>query len=61
VSQEIAPGRDTGATRRTLLQGSPDALPESFGISPDGSRIVVAVAQTRSELMMISGLPGVTR
>jgi Tol biopolymer transport system component len=61
VSQEIAPGRDTTGTRRTLLQGSTDALPESFAISPDGSRLVVAVMQTRSELLLVSGLPGVTR
>ena len=61
ASQEIAPGRDTRATRRVLIEGSPDALPESFAISPDGSRIVVSVTQTRSELLMVSGLAGVTR
>ena len=61
VSQEIAHGRDTRATRRVLIEGSPDAIPESFAISPDGSRIVVSVTQTRSELLMVSGLAGVTR
>ena len=61
VAQQVAPGRDTRGTRRVLLEGGPDAGPESFAISPDGTRLVVSVNQTRSELLLVSGLPGVTR
>jgi serine/threonine protein kinase len=61
VAQEIAPGRDTSASRRTLLQGTPDSAPESFAISPDRTRLLVSVDQSRSDLLLIDGLRGVTR
>jgi serine/threonine protein kinase/dipeptidyl aminopeptidase/acylaminoacyl peptidase len=59
VAQEIAPGRDTRAARRRLFAGTPDALPESFGISPDGSRLVVSALENRSDLLLVEGLPGI--
>jgi Tol biopolymer transport system component len=61
VAQEIVPGRDNAATRRTLLTGSADEILESFGISPDGRHLVVAVLQPRSELLLVEGLPGIGR
>ncbi|MCM2270451.1 MAG: hypothetical protein NDJ75_10140, partial [Thermoanaerobaculia bacterium] len=61
VAQEFVPGRDTSATRRTLLEGSADEILESFGIAPDGRHMVVAVFQPRSELLLVDGLPGVGR
>ena len=61
VSQEIVPGRDTNATRRTLLVGSPDSVLESFGISPDRTRLLVSVDQSRSDLLLVDGLRGVAR
>jgi WD40 repeat protein len=61
VAQPIVAGRDTGAERRTLLRGTPDAMPESFAISPDGTRIFVSVNESRSDLVLVEGLPGVRR
>ena len=61
VAQEIIPGRDTRGSRRVLVQGTPDEMPESFGVSPDGRRLVVSSLRNRSNILMIEGLPGVTR
>ncbi len=61
VAQEIVPGRDTSASRRTLLQGTPDSMPESFAVSPDGSRLLVSFDQSRSDLLLVDGLRGVAR
>lgn len=40
--QDFVPGRDTSASRRPLVGFDPQVAAESFGISPDGSHIVVA-------------------
>ena len=61
VAQEIVPGRDTSSSRRTLLQGTPDSMPESFAVSPDGSRLLVSFDQSRSDLLLVEGLRGVAR
>ncbi|MEO8198704.1 MAG: protein kinase, partial [Thermoanaerobaculia bacterium] len=61
VAQEIAPGRDTSSSRQILARGTPDAPIESFAISPDGLRLFVSILQNRSDLLLIEGLPGVTR
>ena len=41
-AQDFAPGRDTSASRRPIAGFDPESATESFGISPDGSHIVVA-------------------
>ncbi len=61
VAQEIVPGRDTRASRRLLVAGTFDDMPESFGISPDGRQILVSSFRNRSNIRLIEGLPGVTR
>ncbi len=61
MAQEIVPDRDTRASRRLLAQGTFDDMPESFGVSPDGRRIVISSFRDRSNLLLIEGLPGVTR
>jgi serine/threonine protein kinase len=61
VAQEIVPGRDTRAGRRLLAQGTFEDMPESFGVSPDGRKIVISSFHDRSTLLLIEGLPGVTR
>lgn len=61
VAQDIVPGRDTRASRRVLVQGTPDDMPESFGVSPDGRRLVVSSLRNRSNILIIEGLPGVAR
>jgi Tol biopolymer transport system component len=60
-SQPIDSGRDTTAERRLLYRGDGDAEVESFGISPDGERLVVALYAQHSDLAMIEGLRGVDR
>lgn len=61
VAQDIVPGRDTRASRRVLVQGTPDEMPESFGVSPDGRRLVVSSLRNRSNILAIEGLPRVTQ
>ena len=58
-AQPIEAGRDTDALRRKLAEGELEAPIETFGISPDGRRLVVGVFEQRSDLSMIEGLPGV--
>jgi len=61
MAQDIALGRDTRSTRRLLLPGAFDDMPESFGFSPDGRQIFVSSFRDRSNILMIEGLPGVSR
>ena len=57
-AQDFVPGRDTSATRRKLAGFDPDVAAESFGISPDGSRLVVAGWLQLFSLMEAEGLKG---
>jgi Tol biopolymer transport system component len=56
--QDFVPGQDTAATRRKLGRFSPDIAAESFGVAPDGSRLVVAGWVQLFSLMEGEGLPG---
>jgi Tol biopolymer transport system component len=56
--QDFAPGKDTTATRRRLAGFDPDVAAESFGMAPDGSRLVVAGWVQLFSLMEGEGLPG---
>jgi len=58
-AQPVASGRDTSGERRLLYRGSLGSPPESFGISPDGKRLVVSIREDRSDLEMIDGLQGI--
>ena len=58
--QDFIPHRDTISTRRPLAGFDPEYVAESYGISPDGSRLTMARSETLSSLMMAEGLPGVT-
>jgi Tol biopolymer transport system component len=58
-AQAIEPGRDTDALRRKLVEGELGAPIETFGISPDGRRLVVGILEQRSDLSLIEGLAGV--
>lgn len=40
--QDFIPGRDTATTRRPLVGFDPERTTESFGISPDGARVIFA-------------------
>jgi serine/threonine protein kinase len=55
--QDFLPDRDTTNSRRLLLGFDRDTLPETFGISPDGGRITVAVGENFWSLMSADGIP----
>ena len=46
-------GRDTLNTRRTLTKFRADVAPESFAISPDGKRLIVANAEQVFSVMVV--------
>jgi len=56
--QDFAPGRDTTASRRKLAGFDPDVAAESFGLSPDGTRLVLAGWVQLFSLMEAERLPG---
>ncbi|MFL6463586.1 MAG: hypothetical protein ACJ73N_04165 [Bryobacteraceae bacterium] len=55
--QDLIPGRDTAATRKPLRPFDPIAPLETLGVSPDGRRVVVSVADDTSPIMWASHLP----
>jgi len=58
-AQDFIPGQDTQHTKRKLAGFSPDFVSESFGISPDGSRLTLATLEITSQLMLVGGVTGV--
>jgi Tol biopolymer transport system component len=56
--QDFAPGQDTTPSRRKLAGFDPDVAAESFGLSPDGARLVVAGWVQLFSLMEAERLPG---
>jgi hypothetical protein len=57
-AQDFVAGVDTSATRRKVAGFDPDVAAESFGIAPDGSRLVIAGWVQLFSLMEAQGLPG---
>lgn len=57
--QDFRPGTDTTASRRNLTGTRPDGSAESFGISPDGGRMVVAWSDQTRTVMLAEGVPGI--
>ncbi|HYO76192.1 MAG TPA: protein kinase [Thermoanaerobaculia bacterium] len=55
-AQDFRPGEDTRATRRQLIASNPDAMPETFALSADGKRAVIAVLDEASGLMIAEGV-----
>lgn len=58
--QDFDPGRETDLTRRPLGEFDSDLSTESFGISPDGSRMVLAGWEQLSSLVMAEQVPDVS-
>ncbi len=58
--QDFVPEGETSSTRRPLIEFGPGRMAESFGISPDGKRITVAVLERSWNLMSAENVPGVT-
>jgi WD40 repeat protein len=57
--QDFVPGADTTSTRRPLAGFDPRLELETFGISPDGSRLALAEVEWGSSLLVASGLEGI--
>jgi Tol biopolymer transport system component len=57
--QDFIPGQNTNRTRRVLVGSDPETPTESFGISPDGSRITVGSQESRYSLMLAERVPGI--
>jgi serine/threonine protein kinase len=60
-AQDFQPGVDTTAARRQLTPPDPDTTPETFAISPDGKRAILAIIDEASGLMMAEGVEGITK
>jgi hypothetical protein len=59
--QPFIPGQDTRGLRRVIASIDPLLLVESFGLSPDGTRIVVSARGLSRNLMLAEKLPDVVR
>ena len=59
--QDFVPGQDTVSSRRFLAGQYEDRIAESFGFSPDGKRIVVALLELRQSIVLADQLPNVSR
>ena len=59
--QDFVPGRDTTSTRRPLAGFDPEFLTESFGISPDGTRAVIAAWEQMFNVMITSPVSDAVR
>ncbi len=57
--QDFVPGKDTGASRRPLAGFSSEYESESFGISPDGTKLTLAAVDETFGLKIAEGVPGV--
>lgn len=53
--QDLRFGEDTSATRRLLVDAGSDASIETFAISPDASRAVIAVIDDASAIVIVDG------
>jgi Tol biopolymer transport system component len=59
-AQDFVPGRDTSATRRPVGGFEKEAETESFGISPDGTHIVIAGWERVFSIMEADGVSGIS-
>jgi eukaryotic-like serine/threonine-protein kinase len=57
--QDFIPGRDTARSRRPLAGFDPERTTESFGISPDCARVIIASWEQLFSLVMAERVPGV--
>jgi TolB protein len=57
--QDFVPGKDTSSSRKPLGGFDPEMATESFGISPDGSRMTVASWEQLFSLMLAERVPGI--
>jgi len=56
--QAFAPGSDTSSTRRPAAGFSPEYVTESFGLSPDGTRMTISTGEEFTTIMVADDVPG---
>jgi Tol biopolymer transport system component len=56
--QDFSTEHDTFETRRALIGFDGSGVHESFGISPDGKRIMVSTVEQMRAIHLVEGLPG---
>jgi Tol biopolymer transport system component len=56
--QDFSTEHDTFETRRRLIGFDGSGVHESFGISPDGKRIMVSTIEQMQAIHLVEGLPG---
>lgn len=59
-AQDFVPGQDTTPTRRPIGGFDFEAETESFGVSPDGSRLLIASWERLFTVMEADGVTGIT-
>jgi serine/threonine protein kinase len=57
--QDFVPGQDTSGTRRPLAGFDPRLELETFGISPDGERLVLAEIEWGGSILVANGVEGI--
>jgi Tol biopolymer transport system component len=55
--QDFVSGQDTSASRKSIAGFDPDSVTESFGISPDGTRITICEREESSGLVLAENTP----
>ncbi|HET7452827.1 MAG TPA: hypothetical protein VFL12_08810, partial [Thermoanaerobaculia bacterium] len=56
--QDFDPVRDTSSSRRKVAGFSRDFITESFGLAPDGKRIVISTGEDLASVMVAEDVPG---
>jgi Tol biopolymer transport system component/predicted Ser/Thr protein kinase len=57
--QDFAPGQNTAKTRRPLGGFDPERVTETFGISPDGTRLAISSTDQLSNLIVVARIAGI--
>jgi Tol biopolymer transport system component len=58
-AQDFIPGINTRTSRKALAGFDPDRKIDTFAISPDLSRIIIAEVEVLSSLVLVDGIPGI--
>ena len=60
-AQDFAPGSDTSKTRRRLGGFDRDRITESFGLSPDGTRLTIAGVDLVQSVVVAENVPRIRK
>jgi hypothetical protein len=57
--QDFVPGKDTAKTRRPIGGFDPDRVTETFGVSPNGSRLAISATDNLTNIIVANGVEGI--